>query len=548
MQRHFIFGVTVVLACFFAIAHGEQQVKLQSGATLVGEVTMNGATLAVDVDGAKIEVPFKEVASVTPAENDDATRAKQLLAKGLESQILSNDERKDSSLFAEAYRLAPEDPPIAFWYARSLMSAGYGKSASEIFEPRREAILAAYPGVGEQLAKQIADRLGMEKLPTGLIKRLDQIAAAAENSTESDSEYLLFAAYFRLVDQSDRPIDRSEFRVTCSGEEESLESFPDGYYLSSYRRRRAFPGRDCDLVVTKPNLVSEVIQFRGSYQGAENLGVLRVKRLDDADRRPVVVKVVDSAGKPIAGATVNVYQVGRAGGESNEPPATTAADGTAKLNLFPQDYSCRVYHEDYAQVGQTFVVPADAKAATDVDVRLHRAITAKIKAVWRSKLAMHPGMPGMQEDAVTTGEFEQQIGAGNRPGPVMGRFGPQWVQLTQKGDQVQLEFTDWMHFPTSEAPWVGRWKRDASGDEQPENSEDYGDVFDMLDLAQLNTVKSELQLEVTNLVAMPGQGRPVDVPMEAGDIFLGRISGRDPQTGRPSMIEFKILAVDVKRP
>jgi hypothetical protein len=547
VRRHFLFGTVVAIGCLTAAALGEQQVKLQSGTTLVGDVTMNGTTLVVDVDGAKIEVPFKEVASVAPAANDEAAQAKQLLVKGLESQILSKEEPVDSSLFSEAYRLAPEDPHVAFWYARSLMKAGYGKGASEIFEPKRAAIIAAYPGVGERLASQIADRIAMEKLPAGLVKRLDQIAAAAEK-TAGDSEYLNYAAYFQLLDQSGKPIEQSAFRLECSGEDEQLEAFHDGYYLSTFRRRRSFSDGRCELTMIKSNVLSDPFTFSGSYHGPEDVGTLRVKRLDDADRRPVVVKVVDTAGKPIAGATVSVYRMGRSGGESNEPPATTSADGTARLNLFPHDYSCRVYHEDYAQVGQTFVVPADAKATTDVNAQLHRAITAKIKAAWRSKIAMHPGMPGMQDDAVTTGEFEQQIGPNNRPGPAMGRFGPQWVQLVQKGDQVQLEFVDRMHFPTASAPWVGRWKRDAGAGEQPEKPEEYGDVFDMLDLAQLSAIKSELQLEVTNLAAMPGQGRPVNLPMEEGDIYLGRISGQDPQTGRPSSIEFKILAVEVKRP
>jgi hypothetical protein len=72
VRRHFLFGTVVAIGCLTAAALGEQQVKLQSGTTLVGDVTMNGATLVVDVDGAKIEVPFKEVASVAPAANEAA--------------------------------------------------------------------------------------------------------------------------------------------------------------------------------------------------------------------------------------------------------------------------------------------------------------------------------------------------------------------------------------------------------------------------------------------------------------------------------------------
>ena len=95
-----------VFGCAAAPAMGQQQVKLQSGATLVGNATLEGANLVVDVDGAKIAVPFKDVASVTPATADEAKRAQQLLVRGLESQILSEREDKDLSLLAEAYRRA----------------------------------------------------------------------------------------------------------------------------------------------------------------------------------------------------------------------------------------------------------------------------------------------------------------------------------------------------------------------------------------------------------------------------------------------------------
>ena len=209
MRRVSILGcVTMAIGCLAATAHGEQQVKLQNGATLIGNVSMEGANLVVDIDGAKIEVPFKDVAAVTSAKAGGSNQAEQLLFKGLEAQLLSEGEKKELGLLAEAYRLAPENPHVAFWYARSLANAGNGKAASEVFEPRREAIVAAYPGIADRLASQIEQRLIYEKLPAPLLKRLDEIAAAAEHANPIGAEKTAYAAYFRLVDQADEPIEK----------------------------------------------------------------------------------------------------------------------------------------------------------------------------------------------------------------------------------------------------------------------------------------------------------------------------------------------------
>src|SRR3989304_2417985 len=462
MCRTMILGsLTLAIGCFVTSVYAEQQVKLQSGAMLVGNVSMEGANLVVDVEGAKIEVPFKDVASVTPATTDDAKQADQLLLRGLESHILSKGEHEELSLLAEAFRLAPEDPHVAFWYAPSQVNAGHGKGASEVFEPRRGRIVAAYPGFADRLASQIEERLAVEELPSALVTRLDQIAAAAKYARPIESEMTTYAAYFQLVDQSDEPIEQSAFRVNCSGQDENLESFADGYYLYTFGRGRGYGRSPCRLEVIQPELVSDVVEFNGAAQGAENVGVLRVKRLNDADRRPVVVNVVDPEGKPLSSATVTPSVISRSGGRTDVPPVTTTADGTAKLNLFPNEYSCQVAMPDYSPGSQRILVPADEKQAVTFDVKLFRAISATIKVVWRSKSLIQPGMPQFQNDAVTSGEFEQQVGPNGTAGIVNGRFGPPWVRLVQNGDKVQLQFTEQMNFPQAGLSWVGRWKRDA---------------------------------------------------------------------------------------
>ena len=72
-------------------------------------------------------------------------------------------------------------------------------------------------------------------------------------------------------------------------------------------------------------------------------------------------------------------------------------------------------------------------------------------------------------------------------------------------------------------------------------------MFDLLNLKDLDVIKDEVKLAKTNLGGMPG-GPAVSVPLEVGDIYVGRINARDMSTGRPSVIEFKILATDVSHP
>ena len=207
-----------------------------------------------------------------------------------------------------------------------------------------------------------------------------------------------------------------------------------------------------------PALVGEAVEFRGGAQGAEDLGVLRVKRLSDADRRPVVVNVVDPEGKPLSGATVAFTVIGRSGSPESNPPVNTTADGKAKLNLFPNDYHCQVTRKDFSTFTQRIVVSPDKDKLTEVEAKLFPAITASIKVATRSKVIAHPGMPQFQGDAVTIGEFEQQIGP-NANAPRVGPFGNNWVRLVQEGNAVQLQFFEQMNFPpgTTDASWVGRW-------------------------------------------------------------------------------------------
>ena len=335
MRRTSILGwVAVSVGYFAAAAHGEQQVKLENGATLVGNVTMDGADLVVDVDGATLRVPFKNVASVSPAANDESKQAAELLIKGLESQLLSDRESKDVGLLAEAFRLRPKirasrfGMPVA-WRAR--IRQGRERSVRAAKRSDRRGLSGTCRSAGEVDRRTASDRTAPSRAREAA--RPDRGGGGRRN--QFGAEQTMYAAYFRLVDQADEPVGRSAFRINCSGQDENLESFGEGYHLLTFNRRNGFGNSPCQLVLTKPELVIDDVEFGGSPHGAENVGVLRVKRLSDEDRRPVVVNVVDPAGKPLAGATVALNSISRSGGHEAGPPVTTTADGAAKLQLFP---------------------------------------------------------------------------------------------------------------------------------------------------------------------------------------------------------------------
>lgn len=549
MRRVTTLGSAIVSLCLAAVSSGEQQVKLQSGATLVGEVSAEGSNLVVDVDGAKIPVALKDVASVAPATSAPAKDAKELLVRALEAQLSSGGENQELGLLKEAFRLAPEDPQIAFWYARSLANSGFGKGAHEVFEPRRAAILAAYPELADQLARQIAERVALEKLPGPLVKRLDDFAAAAKLPALPDSDSIVCAAYFQIVDQTGTPLDRSDFGIDSRGEQGELESFADGYYLYTYKRNTHFHNNPCQLEISRPGLVSKSLEFEGDAREAKNVGVVQVTRLAEADRRAVEFRVVNAAGEPLTGATITLNSASRYGNSRPLPALETNAEGIAETVLYPNSYYCQVSRRNFNPISQNFTVPLEGKETVHANAKLYPAIQATIQVEWQGKSNFPPGMPRGQGSSVTTGKFEQTIGPNGKSGSEIGRFGPPWVQLVQTEDELKIQFMDRMHFPQAEPAWVGRLRPDSdnSGDRKLA-AEANAELFDVLALGELNALVQEFKIERKNLGGMGRPGGDVQLPIEAGDIYLGRINGNDPETGRPATIEFKLLATDVVQP
>ncbi len=535
-------------------AMAQQQVTLRSGAVLIGKVRTQGQQLVIDIGGAELLLPMGEVAKIAAASGEAAqdaalpSRAQLLLLKGLEAQLLYDGEEKEIGLLAEAYRLAPNDPQIAYWYARSLANAGYGQGAQQVFEPRRAAIAAAFPGMAERLAEQIEERLKTELLPRALVKRLDQLAAASRTTVPIDPRSTSYAAYFRLLDQDDKPIDKSEFRIQCNGESEHVDSFADGFYLFTFVRRSTSSYNDdpCRLEVSQVGLETKTFEFRATADEAANAGEFRVKRLSEADRVPVVVRAVDQQGQPLVGVSVTWNSTGGFGRPLSVPAVVTDAEGIAKFELFPNRYTGHFVLGGYASQNELVTVVSRSEQPLKVEVKLYRAMAASIKVVWRSRAMPHPGMPTeMQESTYTSGEFEQHIGQQDTVGYRSGPYGPPWVRLMQNANQVELQFIEQMYYPMAASEsWVGRLKEAAEAAQDQSAAEAAARRFENIKLSELDKLKEKVTLARAGADGMPGRG-PRIIRWEANAIYLGNIISRDPQTGRPAVIAFKILANEV---
>ncbi|MBX3432861.1 MAG: hypothetical protein KF847_06050 [Pirellulales bacterium] len=543
--------VGMLVAALPQVAPGAQQVTLQSGAVIVGEVAMDGAELAIDVGGAKLRVPFKEVAMVTDSAVKEAGQADRLLLKALEARLTHGADGHSAGLLSEAFRLAPDDPRVAYWYARSLVDAGYGKGARDVFQSRRAAIAAVYPGLVDQLAAQIEQRIRTESLPPKLIKRLDQVAAAAGGASFfEDGE--LHAAYFRVVDQHDAGIPSTALRVSCNGNREKLESFADGYVLFTFLRNRSSRDDPCRLNVAAPGLKSAQFEFRATTLGAEDAGRFRVERYDDADRVVARVDVVDAGGEPLADTMVVVQDVD---GRGDQPAASqkTSAQGYAELALFPGAYRLVGTREGYNQAFEPLEV-APGFVGLGAKLTLHRQLTGKALVAWRVKVVGYPGSPEATAESVTTGEAELVSPQGGRPS--YGPYGPgvPWLRFAQTGPALELHVTEQMYYPGTGTGWIGRWKPtrtttdEASESAGPNAPQVWQKQFEHLDLTKLDALKSDVE------VVKPSPGSPSRPPgttvlaAQPGAIYVGRVMSRDMPTGRPAVYEFKVLVTEIDKP
>jgi len=544
--RPFVVALTATLTIHFN-AEAEQVITLQSGTVLVGQITMEGENLNIQVDGANLQVPLQEVATITSTKSDSGKQAQRLLFKGIESQLLFDGDRRALGIFTEAYRLSPDNPSVAFWHARSLANAGYGKAANKILETHRKEIVMAYPAMVDRLAKQIEHRIALEALPAELVKRLDILEARSNGGSSPHGDQQLHAAYFQLVDQNNKPVDSADFRVSCDGNNENLESFSDGFHLFTFHRRHTDQTQPCRVELKQVGMSSDSFEFRASHSGVANVGIFTVRRFTEEDRRKVEVLVSDSQGKPLAHATVTFHPT-QANQSRNHRilPIKTDNTGLASSKLMPEKYNCVVASPGYVGITKLVQVTQENQELISLEVKLYRQIAAKVKIIWRSKPRQSSRGQRRSGEQYTFGDNEMSSGILlNNVLQSEAQAAIRWLRLQQKTDKLKIYFFDQQarDLQASGNTWIGRLPGSviaSDGNEKALTKE-----FEAIDLKEVDKLKDqvkELRLSQT------GRQPLFEAPVELGAIYVGKIFSTSPQNGRPILVDFKMQVLEVHRP
>jgi len=528
-----------MLLLIAAPVHGEQQVTLKGGTTLVGDVAFDGDALVVTIEGAPQRLTLAEVASVTPANFGPARQAQRMLITALEARLLGGAPREAVSLLAEASRLAPEDPQIAYWYASSLVDAGSGKAAERVLDAHRDAIDEAYPDRVARLAQRIKVRLLVELLPAPLVERIDALNAAAAVHPAEAHQRPAFAA-FRVLDQFNDPVDQSAFSVQCNGQDERIEAFADGYFLVTYLRHRNSGDETCRLRFDKYGLKSEEVEFRAESDRVALAGQFVVHRYTDGDRRPVKIQVVDRDGRPVPSARVELASYNHGGG-GKTPSLTSVADqdGRAELAAYPGGYSLSASADEFSAAREQVQLDEDAPQGVERRLTMHRRIPALVRIKWISA-ALHPGATEVTSDEGVL-EFNGKGGRAHVPALM-------FLQPMQVQDRLQLTVNPMIFgrgFPLpGGAPWLKVRTIDDPSD--PADRSRAGQAaFDAVDLTRADQLPDDFRS-----VSLEGDGRAgppgvVQAAANFGDVFVGRFTSRDPHTGQPVALTFKAL---IERP
>ncbi|NOZ40367.1 MAG: hypothetical protein GXP24_09090 [Planctomycetes bacterium] len=515
------------------VAQAEPLVTLQTDAQSVLKISTEGNQLAIEIDGTKLRFPLADEATSISAATLSSRQANRLLLRGLETQLLYGGKQKEVGLLAEAFRLAPDDARVAYWYARSLVNAGSGKAAQEVLAAHRDAIAAAYPGLSKRLAEQIERRVHLESLPVKLVRAIDKINASVGGSAPFFADKEPRAAYFRLVDQHEQPIEASAFQISCNGQNERRQSFERGYYLFTYLHHRSSNISPCELRVSQSGLQRKTFEFTGAAEGVADAGTFQVKRMGEEDRRPVVVKVVDAQGEPLAGVTVTFNSSNNRRRSERNLTFKTDEQGHVETRIFPDNYSCYASLTNYNRASQSFEIEPDSLSPNTLKLKLYRLMKASVKIKWRGKIIGNPNLTLSPNDPVSTGEIELHNGVQSHPYSSV-----PWVRLLQKDDQLQLQFTEQTHYGPPGlvgGSWIGRVDTSAG------SGVDSGVDFEAIDLTKLEEWKEKVKQLRPNIPDLPGRHQPVTVAAEEGAIFVGKILSRDRNGRYPQLLDFKIL-------
>jgi hypothetical protein len=504
-------------------------VSLKSGGTLIGNVSYDGDAIVVQMRDSKVRVPTADVVTVASLDLGPTSKANDLLLGALEARLLSGSGTEAVSRIAEAARMAPDDSRIAYWHASMLAEAGYGKAASEVFEAHREGIAKAYPGMADRLASRIRDRVEIEKLPEELVERIDNFnASSASNVVQDDMQPV--AGVFRLVDQSDSPLDRSMFQVQCNGSnEQRIEAFEDGYYFFTAKQNRR-ANEVCKVVVNQVGLRPSEFELAVSADRVPVSKGFVVQRYDDSAKQTYRALVVDKAGKPVAGAKLTLQAVSdrptRYPGE--QPSAVADAQGKIEIQAFPMRYNVMVSADGYKPEGQMIELK-EGVAQEDQRFELYRMINASIHVAWT-----YTG--GLPTPTVTAGEAVLEIKGGQLVAAPYDQNGPVWVRPMQVKDRLVLQFNPFQYGVPGPGMAFSLWSAEAGDGSDGGKAKE---KFESLELCKFDDWKKDLK-PVDFGRNSPAHRTQVQIPAEEGKVYVGKVPHRDMRTGQPVEAMFKL--------
>jgi hypothetical protein len=514
----------------------QQEVILKSGTNIVGDVSIEGSDAVVQVADKKVRVPLKDVATISAVDFGRQEQARRLLVAALEAKLTHNAGKEVVGMLAEAKRLAPDDPSIAYWYASCLADAGHGRAAKEMLESHRDAIAKVYPGMIDRLAARIKNRIEMEKLPPELVQRIDALSAAA-NVQSTTGERRQYYAMFRLSDQDKHPVDQSSFRLDTNSQEQNIERFDDGYFVVTMTRYRGTQDQPCRIEILEPGLEAKTFQFTPSSTRVADAGEFSVRRYDDSAKKALRIRVVGSDGEAVPGAQINLQAMSARGGVAAESlAATTGIDGRTELALFPAKYMMRVQATGFVYYNTNVELTPFTGKLEERQITIDRIIQATIRVAWQSTTP---------QGGKTSGVAKLRT---NNAGQMAERYSadtPMWIRTNQMKDRLMLQFIEMyggsrqMNSPS----WMRVISADAPAKDDRKNAG--MEKFDSIDLDKIDELKEKgaaPEASPNQPGTYPGA---IIVPAERGKVYVGKMQQRDMRNGQMVEMSFKAVVEEM---
>jgi hypothetical protein len=354
------------------------------------------------------------------------------------------------------------------------------------------------------------------------------------------------AGVFRLVDQSQSPLDRSMFQVQGNGNDQRIEAFEDGYFFFTIKQNRHSSNEPSKVIVNQIGLRPSEFELALSPDRVPVSKDFVVQRYDDSAKQTYRALVADKAGKPIAGAKLALQAISerptRFPGE--QPSGVADAEGKVQLQAFPMRYNAMVSADGYKPEGQMIELK-EGVAQEDQRFELYRTIDASVHVAWIL-------VGGQPTPTTTAGEALMEVKNGQ---PVAVQFdpnGPVWVHPIQIKDQLVLQFNPNQYGPPAPGANFGVWTFDAKdgGEAAGENKTNVKEKFEALDLNKFDEWKKDLKPAKPErsspgrsrgpVPSMPPMPMQTQVPADEGKIYVGKVPYRDPRNGQPVETTFKL--------